>query len=474
MTQTPERPLQELLAALPSIDSLLAEPVLSKPGLPARPLLVRLCRQEVERLRTGLKSGKRRHLPETGTLASQIADQARRLLTGGMLHVINATGVILHTGLGRAPLPEQAREALQRITRSFTNLEFRLETGARGVRHERVAELLCLLTGAEGALVCNNNAAAVLLMLQALCRRREVIVSRGQQVEIGGGFRIPDVIRESGARMVEVGTTNRTHASDYLQALGPRTAALLRVHPSNYRISGFTSQVELGELARLAREHGCLLLDDLGSGALHELGGFREPEPLVEQSLAAGADLVSFSGDKLLGASQAGLLVGRRELIARLEKAPLLRALRCDKLGLAVLEAVLSIHAEGGEALAALPVHRMLSESREQVRLRARNSLTVLGVAPDAIEFTLGHGRIQVVDSLARTGSGALPEEDVASVALRITSSKLSAARLQRDLRCGTPAVVGAVREEALWLDFKAILPGEETLLGESLAGVLN
>jgi L-seryl-tRNA(Ser) seleniumtransferase len=467
------RDLQPLLAALPSIDSLLAEPVLNTPGLPPRVLLARLCRTQVGELRAVLLSGRRRKLPAVGDLAADIAAKARTLAGGGMDRVLNATGVILHTGLGRAPLPEAARERLQHITRAYTDLEFRLETGARGVRHERVAEQLCLLTGAEAALVCNNNAAAVLLMLNGLCRRREVIVSRGQQVEIGGGFRIPDVIRQSGARMVEVGTTNRTHRSDYELALGPRTAALLRVHPSNFRVTGFTSEVAMAELSAVARAHGCLLLDDLGSGALFATQGDGEPEPLVSDSLQAGADLVCFSGDKLLGASQAGLLAGRKDLIRKLESNPLLRALRCDKLGLAVLEAVLGIYIQGGEALAALPVWRMLTENREAVRARARICLEMLGLQGDG-PWALGHGEVQLCDSVGRTGSGALPGQEIASVALRITSTARSAEHLHRTLRNGRPAIVGAVHDEALWLDLKAVLPGEETELAGALRTLLG
>ncbi len=468
MTQ-PDSSIQALLRQLPAVEALLIHPALNGAGLPSREILVQLCREHLAGLREAVLKGRRRKLPGVDTIAAEIRTRATNMLRGGMDRVINASGVILHTGLGRAPLPEAARERLQRISASFADLEFRLEDGKRGVRHGRVAEMLRHLCGAEDAIVCNNNAAAVLLMLNSLCNRREVLVSRGQQVEIGGGFRIPDVIRRSGARMIEVGSTNRTHLGDYEEALGPRSAALLRVHTSNYRVIGFHSSVALRELAELAHDRGLLLLDDLGSGALVEMPQLAEPEPVVAQQIREGADLVTFSGDKMLGASQAGILAGRADLVKKIGRNPLMRALRLDKLTLAVLESVLQIYLEGGEALQALPVHRMLGEGASPARARCLKVLHHAGAEQDGETWRLAELQIRLCETAARTGSGALPEQDLPSAALRLDHQSLSAEKLHRRLRGGNPAVVGAVRGEALWLDGKTLLPGEEIELAACL-----
>jgi L-seryl-tRNA(Ser) seleniumtransferase len=465
---------KDLLKALPQVDRLLEHSAL----VPAREtvshsVLVAIVRDELAKRRQAILRGRiSKSMTET-QLANQCAARVSGLFTGAMRRVINATGVVLHTGLGRAMLPQQARDRLVDILTGATDLEFQLDSGKRGQRESRVCEMLCLLTGAEDALVCNNNAAAVSLMLSALCNRREVIVSRGQQVEIGGGFRIPDVIRRSGAKMVEVGATNRTHLTDYEDAITTRTGAIMRVHTSNYRVIGFTHEVELQEMAALAHEKNLLLLDDLGSGALVHFPGVQRPEPLVSSSLKAGADIVSFSGDKMLGASQAGIVLGRKEIVRKLAKHPMMRAFRCDKLTLAVLEAVLQIYMQQGDSPLDLPVYRMINEGRDPALKRGQTLLQELRDQAKAVELlgtdpsdsttsptslTLSTGDcFHLVHSEGRTGSGALPEQDLPSAALALIPVRKSAARLHRALRMGHPAVVAAVREEKLMLDLKVI-----------------
>jgi L-seryl-tRNA(Ser) seleniumtransferase len=474
-----------LLKALPQVDQLLLHPHLE----PARQRLchdvvVALIREELASRREGVLKGRiTKALSEDG-LAKQCATRAQSLLDGSMRRVINATGVVLHTGLGRAMLPTQARERLNDILMGATDLEFLLDSGKRGQREQRVCEMLCLLTGAEDALVCNNNAAAVSLILSALCNRREVIVSRGQQVEIGGGFRIPDVIRRSGSKMIEVGSTNRTHLEDYEEAITSRTGALMRVHTSNYRVIGFTQEVELDEMAQLAKKHETLLIDDLGSGALVHFPGVKRPEPIVTSSLKAGADVVSFSGDKMLGASQAGIILGRKSLIKKMAKHPMMRAFRCDKLSLAVLEAVLQIYMQAGDSPQDLPVYRMINETRAAAQSRAEQLMKLLqaeasrqhslGTTPHAtsesLTFELAKGtHFEIRNSEGRTGSGALPEQDLPSVAVVLKFATKSAARVHKALRLGKPAVVAAVRDEKVWIDLKAVQNDDLGILAEKI-----
>src|SRR5256714_2922235 len=318
-----------------------------------------------------------------GDLAASLRAELRALRAPRLRRVLNATGVIVHTNLGRAPLAPEALERVVEAARGYSNLEYDLADGRRGSRQEHVADALRRLTGAEAALVVNNNAAAVLLALAALAEGREVVVSRGELIEIGDGFRIPDVLARSGARLREVGTTNRTRAADYERAIGPETALLLRVHQSNFRVVGFTEQPQLTELVRIARARGLPVVDDLGSGVLAELGD----EPSARAALAAGADLVCFSGDKLLGGPQAGIVVGHAELVERLRRHPLQRALRADKLTLAALEATLALYLDPGLAEREIPVLRMLSEPVEAVRARAKRLADLVG---GEVEETVG------------------------------------------------------------------------------------
>ena len=409
------------LRDLPSVDELARDC--------ADPLAVDAARAVLARAREQLLRG-----TEPGDLREALADELRAARTSSLRRVLNATGVIVHTNLGRAPLAEEALAQVQAVARGYSNLELDLRDGARGSRQDHCASLLRRLTGAPAALVVNNNAAAVLLALAALAEGREVIVSRGELLEIGDGFRIPEVLARSGARLVEVGTTNRTRASDYEQAIGPETALLLRVHQSNFRVVGFTEQPSVAELAAVARAHEVALVDDLGSGVLRELPG----EPSAKEALAAGADLVCFSGDKLLGGPQAGIVVGRADLVERLRRHPLQRALRADKLTLAALEGTLRVYLDAPERI---PVLRMLGEDAGVVRARAERLAALTG------------GTVE--DTVARVGGGALPLAELPSYACALDEG------LAEPLRIGTPPVVGIVRDGKLLLDCRTLADGE-------------
>jgi L-seryl-tRNA(Ser) seleniumtransferase len=387
---------------------------------------------------------------------ARLAAQARP----GLRRVINATGVVLHTNLGRAPLPAAALAAIAAEAAGYCNLELTLEHGTRGDRHAACAALLVELTGAESAIVVNNGAAAVLLALTALAAGGDAIVSRGELVEIGGGFRIPDVIRQGGARLVEVGTTNRTRIADYAAAIGKETRLLLRVHPSNYRIAGFTAAPAPAEIAALARSHGLPAVEDLGSGALFDLSGLGLPrEPAMADSVAAGFDVVAASGDKLLGGPQAGLLVGRREAVARLAAHPLMRALRPGKLVLAALEAVLRLYRDPARLPECVPVLRMLAEPVASVAARAGR----LRALVPAGTLTEGHSLV---------GGGALPEARIPTrlVALPVAGAAELAARL----RCGTPPVMARVAGGQVLIDLRTVAEEEVDALAAALLSALR
>jgi L-seryl-tRNA(Ser) seleniumtransferase len=393
------------------------------------PLAVDAARTVLERAREEIAAG-----VEPGDLSARVRDELRAVRRPSLRRVLNATGVLVHTNLGRAPLAEEALERVREVAYGYSNLEYDLGTGSRGSRQDHVAAILRRLTGAEAALVVNNNAAAVLLALAALAEGREVVVSRGELIEIGDGFRIPDVLARSGARLVEVGTTNRTRAADYDRAVGPETAALLRVHQSNFRVVGFTEQPRLEELAAIARRHDLPLIDDLGSGVLTGLAD----EPSARDALAAGADLVCFSGDKLLGGPQAGIVVGRADLVERLRRHPLQRALRADKLTLAALEGTLLLSLDAPERI---PVVRMLAEPAETVRARAERLASLVG---GDVEETVG-----------RVGGGALPLAELPSFACAVEEE------LAAPLRSADPPVVGIVRDGRLLLDCRTLREDE-------------
>jgi L-seryl-tRNA(Ser) seleniumtransferase len=417
------------LRDLPSVDQLARDERLAG-AAPA--LAVAAAREALARAREEIAAGR-----EPGDLGERALHELEAAGAPSLRRALNATGVIVHTNLGRAPLAEAALARALEVGRGYSNLEYDLTAGARGSRQDHVAAILQRLTGAEGALVVNNNAAAVMLALAALAEGREVLVSRGELIEIGDGFRIPDVLACSGARLREVGTTNRTRAGDYAQAIGPETAVLLRVHQSNFRVVGFTEQPSIAELAAVARTHELPLVDDLGSGVLAHL----EDEPSAKESLGAGADLVCFSGDKLLGGPQAGIVVGRADLVEALRRHPLQRALRADKLTLAALEGTLGLYLEPERALREVPVLRMLHEPLEAVRARAERLAQAVG---GEVEETVG-----------RVGGGALPLTELPSFACAVEEE------LAPRLRQLEPPVVGILRDGRLLLDCRTLEDAE-------------
>jgi L-seryl-tRNA(Ser) seleniumtransferase len=412
------------LRDLPSVDELARES--------DDPLAVDAARIVLARARDDIHAG-----ADPGDLAERLREELAGARAARLRRALNATGVIVHTNLGRAPLAEAALERVREVGRGYSNLEYDLSAGTRGSRQDHVGGILRRLTGAEAALVVNNNAAAVLLALAALAEGRDVLVSRGELIEIGDGFRIPDVLARSGARLVEVGTTNRTRAADYEEAIGPETAVLLRVHQSNFRLVGFTELPSVAGLAKVAQRHDLPLVDDLGSGALVQI----EDEPSVRESLEAGADLVCFSGDKLLGGPQAGIVVGRAELVERLRRHPLQRAVRADKLKLAALEGTLALYLEPERALREVPVLRMALESADVVRARAERLAELAG---GEVEETVG-----------RVGGGALPLAELPSFACAVEEE------LAGPLRAGEPPVVGVVRDGRLLLDCRTLSDAE-------------
>ncbi len=416
--------------------------------------------------REALAAERRRVLAEAAapadavTLARRVTESARPF---SLRPVINATGVVLHTNLGRALLSRVALERVALAATGYTNLELDLASKERGSRYSHVERSLRALTGAEDALVVNNNAAAVLLALETLAHGKEVVVSRGELIEIGGEFRIPDIMLRSGARLREVGTTNRTHPRDYAEAIGPETALLLKVHASNYRVVGFTAEVSSRDLADIGRARGIPVMEDLGSGSLIDLRPWGLPgEPTVHDVVASGVDLVSFSGDKLLGGPQAGIVVGRRDVVGRLKKNPWNRALRIDKLTIAALEATLYAY-EAGDARLVIPTLRMLTEPRIAVVRRARR---VLRAVPPAARERLA---LRVAEATAEVGGGALPTAQIPSAGLAAGAGAADARRLDEALRAGEPPVVGRVADERLFLDCRTVLPSEVGALAQAL-----
>ena len=401
------------------------------------PLAVEAARIVLARAREEIQAGS-----DPGDLQARVADELGAARSPRLRRALNATGVIVHTNLGRAPLAEAALDRVREVGRGYSNLEYDLSAGTRGSRQDHVAGILRRLTGAEAALVVNNNAAAVLLALAALAEGRDVLVSRGELIEIGDGFRIPDVLARSGARLVEVGTTNRTRAADYEQAIGTETAVLLRVHQSNFRLVGFTELPSVADLAKVAQRHGLPLVDDLGSGALRPSNTLLlSEEPSVRESLEAGADLVCFSGDKLLGGPQAGIVVGRAELVERLRRHPLQRAVRADKLTLAALEGTLALYLDPERAFGEIPVLRMAAEPADTVKARAER----------LAELVDG----EVEETVARIGGGALPLAELPSFACAVEEE------LAAPLRAGDPPVIGVVRDGRLLLDCRTLTDPE-------------
>ena len=459
--------MQGLLRALPSVDVLIGalagESALA--GVP-RPRLAAAVREAL--------SAERRRLLEAGGPAADAAVLGARIVAAltrsgvfSLAPVINATGVVLHTNLGRALLSPLAQERLHEVAGSYSNLEMDVSRKERGSRYSHVEGLLRRLSGAEAALVVNNCAAAVLLALESLARGKEVIVSRGELIEIGGEFRIPDILRRSGAVLREVGATNRTHLKDYVNAIGPETGMILKVHTSNYRVVGFTAAVSSRELAELGRARGITVMEDLGSGCFVDLTRYGFPyEPTVPEVVASGVDLVSFSGDKLLGGPQAGIVVGRAELMERLARNPLNRALRIDKFTIAALEATLYAY-EAGTALETIPTLRMLTEPLAAIRRRALKVLARTG--PAAALRALG---AIVIESSSQVGGGALPTVELPSAVIALGTRERPAEGLDEALRTGHPPVLGRLLDDRLLLDCRTVLPTDVVALAARLAAL--
>jgi len=463
---------QRLLRNLPAVDR-----ILNEPGMAAladrcpHPLLVEAAQEAVAELRQEILDQ-----PEhAGVLdlspravAEKAANLAEAKLQPSLRPVINATGTLLHTNLGRAPLSTEALRAMEAVARSYSNLEFDLDEGLRGNRFRHVESLLCRLTGAEAATVVNNNAGAVLLVLAALSRGKEAVVSRGELIEIGGSFRVPDVMEAGGVILREVGTTNKTHLKDYQKAINEKTGLLLKVHTSNYRIVGFTESVTAADLVQLGRKAGLPVLEDLGSGMLFDLSPFGLPrEPTVAEAVAAGIDVVTFSGDKLLGGPQAGLIVGRREAVEKIRTNPMARAVRIDKLTLAALEATLRLYLDRARAVKEIPVLRMLAEPAGRLRRRCRS-------LANKIKASLGKSAlIEVVAEMSPVGGGALPLTELPGWAVAITVSGIPVDQLASRLRRGRPPVIGRIRDDRLLLNPRTLMPGEEKELVAAVVGAL-
>jgi L-seryl-tRNA(Ser) seleniumtransferase len=476
------------LRQIPSVDELLAAPLLAElVARGNRALLVDAARAVLERRREAIAAGPRETvLPSRDALAQAVHREIAHILEPSLRRVINATGVILHTNLGRAPLSLAAIERIRNTAGGYTNLEYDLETGARGRRDVHTATLLGRLTGAEASAIVNNNAAAVFLVLASLARGGEVVVSRGELIEIGESFRIPDIMEESGAVLREVGTTNRTTLSDYERALSERTRLLLRVHRSNFHIVGFTARPSLGELVALGRRAGVPVYEDLGSGCLTDISGSAgapstlpgasgavEAEPTVRASVDAGIDIVSFSGDKLLGGPQAGIILGRGELVARVRRHPLFRALRVDKLAIAALEATLAEYLRGDPA--SLPVLAMIRLTPAEIARRAENFAEVLRPL-----VTSSEAHVEIADGESLIGGGSTPDARLPTRLLQLGSTRWSPAQLERRLRvpeANVPVlapVLARIAHDRLLLDLRTVFSSEEHALAASLAAALR
>jgi len=450
-----------LLRDLPSIDRLLNH---ERCGILLlrynREYIAEKCRAVLEDTRAALRQGKSHAAAlSEGAILGQVEQRIYTESQPGHVRVINATGTILHTNLGRAVLAQAAIEAMTGVAAHPINLEYDLAAGKRGKREEVLEKLLVELTGAEAATVVNNNAAAILLALNTLAEGKEVIVSRGELIEIGGSFRIPEIMAKSGAVLKEVGSTNRTHLADYENAISERTALLLKVHTSNYKVIGFTAEVELEPLVALGRQRGLPVMEDLGSGAFIDLSRYGLPkEPLVSERIKLGADLVTFSGDKILGGPQAGLIVGKKELIARISKNHLHRALRCGKLTLAALEATLRLYRQSPAITEAIPTLKAFTRSIDDIRKMGEAMLPMLHAALGK-EF-----RVTLEDSTCQIGSGALPAEELPTVVIVVTHTSQSATRIAQKFRGANPPIIGRIRDDRFLLDLRTIFNPEDVV----------
>ncbi len=463
--------MNKALRSLPAIDKILQSPQLGEltEQIP-HTILLEAAQTAVENCRQSIldDTNPTTQPPSIDTIADQAANLAIQLHRPRLRPVINATGTLLHTNLGRAPLADSALAAVNGVARSYSNLEFDLKTGKRGNRFSHVERLICRLTGAEAATVVNNNAGAVMLSLATLAKGKEAIVSRGELVEIGGSFRIPEVMEASGVSLREVGSTNKTHLQDYSAAVNDQTGLLLKVHTSNYRILGFSEAVPGANLVDLGKQHNLPVMEDLGSGMLFDMTQYGLPrEPTVAETIAAGLDIVTFSGDKLLGGPQAGIIAGRRDAVERIRKQPMARALRCDKMTLAALEATLRLYLDPVQAKKEIPLLRMLSTSAAETNTRCAQLETQLSTAVG------DQAEIRIIEETATVGGGALPLSELIGFAVSLKPKEISVDELARRLRDGTPPVIGRIQDQTLRLNPRTIRPDEETLLIAAIKSAL-
>ncbi len=467
-----ENQAKQYLRQIPGVDAVLQmEAVRDALSRHPRKLVLDAIREELDETR-------KRILGSPGSpsaigpsdLARSIAERADRLAAFTLRPVVNATGIVIHTNLGRSLLPDEALARLQTVCRGYSNLEYDLQSGGRGSRHVHAEAILRELTGAQAALVVNNNAGAVFLILNSLARGREVVVSRGQLVEIGGSFRIPDVMSSSGAVLREVGTTNRTHLKDYVSAITDQTALLMKVHTSNYRIVGFTKDVPLNELATLGRERGLPVVEDLGSGCFINLTPFGlHGEITVQETVRAGADLVSFSGDKLLGGPQAGIIVGRKDLIERCRKNPITRALRVDKMTLAALEATLRLYRDERQALEKIPTLRMIGISQQDLNGRAEQLASAIQGADRKAVL-----RVEVRRSFSQVGGGSLPAQDLPTFVVAIQSGDFSPNQIDEFLRRNDPPIIGRIESDHFIMDLRTLMPQQIEIVALAFRCILE
>ncbi len=459
---------QALFRKIPAVDQLLSHPNIecAFSGYP-RSLVLKAIHLVLDEIRTEIKNGR---VGEDGavfqmdTVASRVVNRLEILAMPNLRHCVNATGVIVHTNLGRSILPEKALERFRSIGGAYSNLEYDLAEGKRGSRFSHVEEILKELTGAEAAMVVNNNAAAVLIALETVAKGREVVVSRGQLVEIGGSFRIPDVMAKSGATMVEVGTTNKTHLRDYEDAIGPDTALLLKVHTSNYQVVGFTEEVPLEALVALGKQHGIPVMEDLGSGCLVDFSAYGLiREPTVQETLERGGGLVTFSGDKLLGGPQAGIILGQADLVDAIRQNQLARALRIDKLTLLALEETLKLYRDKEAATEAIPTLRMISQPYSSIRKKAsRLFRLVKGISTDRF-------RMELVDGSSKVGGGALPLQELPSRLLSLVPERFSPQEMEKRLRSSSPPIIGRLEKERVLLDLRTIQENEMKIVAQAI-----
>jgi L-seryl-tRNA(Ser) seleniumtransferase len=464
---------QKLLSSLPSVDEILkSEKGLQWQETYSRRYVLKAIREVIEEKRQAIINKSQIPNPKSQmieAMLSEIQIKIEKLSSFSLKPVINATGVVIHTNLGRSVLSEEILENVKKVACGYSNLEYDLEKGERGKRYSHIQRILNEITGAESSLIVNNNAAAVFVCLTAIAKGKEVIVSRGELVEIGGSFRVPDVMSSSGAILKEVGTTNKTHLHDYERAINENTALLLKVHQSNFRTIGFTKQVEIDELAALGRKHNIPVMFDLGSGCLIDLKPYGvHIEPTVQDIVKSGCDIVTFSGDKLLGGPQGGIIVGKAELIEKIAKNPLMRAVRIDKLTLSAFEAVLMHYLDEDKAKKEIPTLKMLLQDVNEIKARAKKIAVKLHR-----EIKENIADIEVITDSSQSGGGALPEIEFKTYVVAIKPKKISVNKLEEQLRHGSPPIIARIKEEALIIDARTVMDREIEAVAKGIAGVL-